>query len=118
MEKQYDIPYADIPKGIDLSLKNSDRHRTDSKILAEEKRYNSAIPLVTLAVEEFGKALWLSEYFEKNMSISHKGMGISEDDWEAASGHMNATLDKFQVPERERNEVIGFIESTKADIVE
>ncbi len=57
-------------------------------------------------------------YTGRDMSISHKGMGISEDDWEAASGHMNATLDKFQVPERERNEVIGFIESTKAGIVE
>ena len=69
--KQYDIPYADIPRGIELSLKNSDRLRTDAEILAEKKRYNSAIPLITLAAEEFGKALWLSEYFEKNASIPH-----------------------------------------------
>lgn len=72
LSNQYDIPYADIPRGIELSLKNSDRHRTDAEILAKEKRYNSAIPLITLAVEEFGKALWLSEYFEKNTSILHK----------------------------------------------
>ena len=63
------IPCKDIPKGIELSLRNSDRLRTDAKILAENKRYNSAIPLITLAVEEFGKALWLSEYFEKNVSV-------------------------------------------------
>jgi len=69
---QYDIPYADIPKGIELSLKNSDRHRADAELLVKEERYNSAIPLITLAVEEFGKALWLSEYFEKNESIPDK----------------------------------------------
>lgn len=69
---QYNIPYDDIPRGIDLSLKNSDRHRTDAEILAKEKRYNSAIPFITLAVEELGKALWLSEYFENNSSILNK----------------------------------------------
>lgn len=72
MEEQYNIPYEDIPRGIELALRNSDRHRTDAEILAKKKRYNSAIPLITLAVDEFGKALWLSEYFEKNTSILHK----------------------------------------------
>ena len=72
MNEQYHIPYDDIPRGIDLALKNSDRHRTDAEILAEEKRYNSAVPIITLAVEEFGKALLLSEYFKKNVSILHK----------------------------------------------
>ncbi len=69
---QYNIPYDDIPRGIVLSLINSDRHRTDAEILAKEGRYNSAIPLITLAVEELGKAILLSEYFEKNESIPHK----------------------------------------------
>ena len=72
LSNQYDISYVDIPRGIELSLKNSDRHKADAEILANEARYNSAIPLITLAVEEFGKALWLSEYFEKNTSIPHK----------------------------------------------
>ena len=72
LSNQYNIPYADIPRGIELSLKNSDRHRADAELLAKEERYNSAIPLITLAVEEFGKALWLSEYFEKNVSILDK----------------------------------------------
>ena len=72
LSNQYDIPYADSPRGIELSLKNSDRHRADAELLAKEERYNAAIPLITLAVEEFGKALWLSEYFEKNASILNK----------------------------------------------
>jgi hypothetical protein len=49
---------------------------------------------------------------------SHKGMGINESDWEKFIGHLNATLDNFQLPQQERSDVIEFIESTKADIVE
>ena len=57
-------------------------------------------------------------YTGRDMALSHKGMGISESDWSAFMGHVNATLDKFQVPEPERGEVLAFIESTKADMVE
>ena len=57
-------------------------------------------------------------YTGRDMALSHKGMGISENDWNAFIGHLNATLDKFQVPEPERGEVLAFIESTKADMVE
>lgn len=57
-------------------------------------------------------------YTGRTMKLSHKGMRISESDWRAFLGHLNATLDAFQVPPRERNEVLAFIESTKADIVE
>lgn len=57
-------------------------------------------------------------YTGRDMVTSHKGMKISMNDWEAFLGHLKATLNKFQVPERERGEVLAFIESTKADIVE
>ena len=57
-------------------------------------------------------------YTGRNMADSHKGMGISEDDWRAFTGHLNATLDKFELPAAERNDVIGFVEITKPDIVE
>ncbi len=57
-------------------------------------------------------------YTGRDMALSHKGMGISESDWSAFIGHVNATLDKFQLPEQERGEVLAFIESTKADMVE
>ena len=57
-------------------------------------------------------------YTGRDMKVSHKGMKISESDWAAFLGHLNATLDAFQVPSTERGEVLGFIESTKADIVE
>jgi len=45
-------------------------------------------------------------------------MAIAASDWAAFIGHLNATLDEFQVPEPERSQVLAFIDSTKADIVE
>ena len=57
-------------------------------------------------------------YTGRDMKTSHKGMKISESDWSAFLGHLNATLDAFKVPKAEREQVVGFIQSTKSDIVE
>ena len=57
-------------------------------------------------------------YTGREMLLSHKGMNISAGDWDAFIGHLEATLDHFGVPERERSEVLAFIDSTRADIVE
>jgi hemoglobin len=45
-------------------------------------------------------------------------MGISASDWEVFMRHSAATLDHFDVPAREKEEVLGFFESLKAEIVE
>jgi hemoglobin len=57
-------------------------------------------------------------YTGRDMKLSHKGMGISEADWQAFLGHLNATLNIFEVPAPERSEVLAFVEGTKPDIVE
>ena len=57
-------------------------------------------------------------YTGRDMEISHKGMGITESDWSAFLGHLNATLESFDVPQRESSEVVAFIQSTKSDIVD
>ena len=57
-------------------------------------------------------------YTGRDMKISHKGMKISEADWKAFMGHVNANLDAFNVPQTERGEVVAFVQSLKADIVE
>lgn len=57
-------------------------------------------------------------YTGRDMSLSHKGMGIGESDWGRFIGHLTATLDAFSVPDTERGQVLAFIESTKSDIVE
>ncbi len=57
-------------------------------------------------------------YTGRDMKTSHKGMGITEADWDAAVKDLVATLDKFKVPERERSELLGAVSSFKKDIVE
>jgi len=57
-------------------------------------------------------------YMGRDMKTSHKGMKISESDWSAFLGHVNATLEAFQVPQPERDQVVAFVQSTKPDIVE
>ncbi len=57
-------------------------------------------------------------YIGRDMKTAHAGLGISEADWERAVQHLVATLDKFNVPERERDEVLAAISGMKDDIVE
>ena len=57
-------------------------------------------------------------YTGRDMKTSHTGMKISESDWSAFLGHLNATLETFRVPQAERDEVVAFVQSTKSDIVE
>ena len=57
-------------------------------------------------------------YTGRDMKTLHIGMRISESDWSALLGHLNATLEAFQVPQAERDDVVAFVQSTKQDIVE
>jgi hemoglobin len=57
-------------------------------------------------------------YVGRDMTTAHKGMGISDSDWQAFIGHVDDTLSTFEVPEDERTSVLGFIGGLKADIVE
>jgi hemoglobin len=57
-------------------------------------------------------------YTGRDMPTTHKGMKISESDWQIFMGHLDATLNHFSVPEKEQTDVKGFILSTKAEIVE
>ncbi len=57
-------------------------------------------------------------YTGRDMRTAHRGMQIDAGDWTAFLGHLRATLDAFDVPKPEREAVVGFIESTRSDIVE
>ena len=56
-------------------------------------------------------------YVGGDMPTVHKDMQISETAWTVAVGYLTDTLTKFQVPEREKAEVLGFVSSLKSDIV-
>ena len=56
-------------------------------------------------------------YTGRDMLTSHKGMGITESDWQILIDHLKASLAKLQVPQQEQDDVLAFIDSTRADIV-
>jgi truncated hemoglobin YjbI len=51
------------------------------------------------------------------MEESHREMLITPEEWRAFMDDLNRTLDKFDVPQQERSEVLAIIESTRNDIV-
>jgi hemoglobin len=57
-------------------------------------------------------------YTGRDMKLAHIGMRIDGEDWDRLITHLKATLDKFNVPEKERADVVAFFESTRKDIVE
>lgn len=57
-------------------------------------------------------------YTGRDMKTSHQGLGITEAQWDAAAKHLVATLDKFKVTAKEKDELLAFVTSLKKDIVE
>jgi len=57
-------------------------------------------------------------YTGREMRTSHKGLGITEADWDAAAKHLVAALDKYKVPAAEKDELLAFVVAQKKDIVE
>jgi hemoglobin len=57
-------------------------------------------------------------YIGRDMKTSHAGLGITGSDWDAAVKHLVATLDKFNVPAKEKDDVLGLVSTLKKDIVD
>ena len=57
-------------------------------------------------------------YGGRSMKVSHEGLGITKEEWDASAKHLIATLDKFKVPEKEKGEVLTAIGGIEKDIVE
>jgi hemoglobin len=57
-------------------------------------------------------------YTGRDMKTVHKGLGITGKDWDASVKHLVATLDKFKVPKKEKDEVLTAVSGLKTDIVE
>jgi hemoglobin len=57
-------------------------------------------------------------YTGRDMKTSHKGMKISESDWSIFLQHAAATMEALHVPKQECDEIVAFVLSLKADIVE
>jgi hemoglobin len=57
-------------------------------------------------------------YRGRDMKTAHARLGIDAEDYAAFKRHLEVTLDNFKVPPRETNEVMAFISSFEAQIVE
>lgn len=57
-------------------------------------------------------------YRGRDMRTSHAGLNITERHWQVFVDHTVATLEKFQVPEKEKEEFLACAASLKDDIVE
>lgn len=58
------------------------------------------------------------KYTGLSMKQSHKNMGVTEGEFNALVGHLVDTLNKFNVPEAEKNELLGILGPLKDQIVE
>jgi hemoglobin len=57
-------------------------------------------------------------YTGRTMKDSHAGLGITDAEWDAAAKHLVASLDKFKVGDAEKKDLLAFVSSLKADIVD
>jgi hemoglobin len=85
------------------------QHRGDDGIRREKQL------LVAFLCSSAGGPVY---YTGRDMRTSHRGMTISESDWQRFIGHLNEALAHFRLGDREKNDVLAFIEGTKAEIVE
>jgi Truncated hemoglobins len=65
---------------------------------------------------------WLAEgpcvYIGRDMKVAHTGLKITSEEWEAAGKHMAASLDKFKITGKDKDDFLAVIDKLRGDIVE
>ena len=56
-------------------------------------------------------------YTGRDMKSVHTGLGITESDWQVAVKLLTVTVDKFKVPQKEKEDVFAAVSGLKSDIV-
>ena len=71
-----------------------------------------------LVTEQLGEASGGPQrYTGRNMRDTHAQLQITGPEWAAFMDDLDQTLNQFQVPPREQQEIVAIIESTRGDIV-
>ena len=107
-----------ITKVVDAFLKNMTGNEVVKKRfakLSKERVEKFRGHLIDQLCKESGGDC---EYTGKSMKDAHKGMKITEPEWNAAVSALKAALDENKVAENEMNDLIGLIAPMKDDIVE
>lgn len=56
-------------------------------------------------------------YFGAAMDVSHAGLKITEEEFNRVAGNLIKALDKFEVPEKEKGELLAIVGSLKGKVV-
>lgn len=56
-------------------------------------------------------------YLGQDMKTAHTGLHITDAEWDLAAGHLTETLKKFNVGDKEKEELLGAVVSLKSQIV-
>jgi hemoglobin len=83
-------------------------HRSTIGILREEQLFVAYLSSVS-----GGPA----KYAGREMKSAHRHLGITPADWDTFRVHLRATLDSLPVAPRERQEITGFAEGLRSEIV-
>ncbi len=57
------------------------------------------------------------KYVGRDMKTAHTHLNINEEQWQAMLADFRKTLDKFNVPPAEQDELVAIVNSTKPEIV-
>jgi hemoglobin len=80
----------------------------------ERRKRNRQLTLDYLCAATGGPTLYLGE----DMKTAHAGLGITASDWKVAMDHIQRSLLKFKVPDRESKELLALVLSLSDQIVE
>ena len=83
-------------------------------------KYKPDVPALEKSIVEFVSSATGGplKYTGKNMKDSHKGMGITDEQFDAAAGHLAAALKKNGVKEEDATALLTIVGTTRKDIVE
>lgn len=59
-----------------------------------------------------------AKYIGLDMRTSHTGLGITGSDWQVTVKNLTAVLDKFSVPQKEKDELLAIVAGLRPVIVE
>jgi hemoglobin len=93
--------------------------RLNANPLVDEAHHRVSPPgFKYLVTEQVGEASGGPQrYTGRSMEDTHRDLLITKDEWEAFIDDFNQTLDKFEVPQQERSELLAIIQSTRDAIV-
>lgn len=58
------------------------------------------------------------EYIGRDMKTAHKGLGITEEVWNKSAGYLKNSLTKYNVGQKEQDELFAALVPLKSEIVE